>query len=367
VLAFRTAVIFDLDPARRPLSGICVVIPAFNEEKLVARCVSSVLAAGLAPSQVFVVDDCSTDGTRAALAAFPGITISGNVTRLGKSGGLERLLREERLLDRFEYIALLDADSHVVPGYFDAVLRVFDEGRNVALVCGAPRSERCNGVPAFRTLEYMLGARLYRDGQDAAGVITVAPGCAATYRSAILGQLDWNGGTLVEDMALTLQVHRKRLGSIRYAPDAIVFTQDPHRVRDYIGQITRWYSGTWQVMRVHRVPFGGQRIDAEFALLSLEAILYSVLILAAPICLCLWPRTALAWFLVDQLVMLGATAACATALRRADVLAWFPTFTVFRVINAVVLLRTFWSEVVTGRTLRTWFSVGRYDANEQVA
>jgi hypothetical protein len=66
-------------------------------------------------------------------------------------------------------------------------------------------------------------------------------------------------------------------------------------------------------------------------------------------------------------VMLGTAIACAAALRRSDVLMWFPVFSVFRFINAVVLLRTFWREVVRGRTLQTWFSVGRYDVNGQIA
>jgi len=360
-------VILNLDPARRRLARICVVIPAFNEEKLVARCVSSVLAAGLAPSQVFVVDDGSIDGTLAALRVFHGITVVSNPTRLGKSGGLERLLHQERLTDRFAFISVLDADSHVAPEYFEMVLRTFDESSDVVLVCGTPRSERCNGVTAFRTLEYMLGARLYRDGQDAIGAITVAPGCASTYRSDILGELDWNGGTLVEDMDLTLQVHRKRLGAIRYASDAIVFTQDPQRIRDYTGQITRWYSGTWQVMRLHRLPFGGQRIDVEFALLTLEGLLYSLVILAGPACAFFWPVAVLSWFLFDQLVMLVAAVACAATLRRSDVVMWFPVFSVLRFINALVLLQTFWREVVRGRTLQTWFSVGRYDVNGQTA
>jgi hypothetical protein len=118
---------------------------------------------------------------------------------------------------------------------------------------------------------------------------------------------------------------------------------------------------------VHRVPFGGQRIDLEFALLSLEGLLYSLLILAGPACAFVWPAAVLSWFLFDQLVMLLAAASCAVALRRADVLIWFPTFSLFRFINALVLLRTFWREVVSGQTLQTWFSVGRYDANGQLA
>ena len=58
-----------------------------NEEQFVSRCISSVLAAGLAPRQVFVIDDCSTDRTREVLATFDGVTVIGNPTRLGKVRG----------------------------------------------------------------------------------------------------------------------------------------------------------------------------------------------------------------------------------------------------------------------------------------
>jgi hypothetical protein len=65
--------------------------------------------------------------------------------------------------------------------------------------------------------------------------------------------------------------------------------------------------------------------------------------------------------------MLVAAVACAVALRRSDVVMWCPLFSVFRFINALVLLRTFWREVVRGHTLQTWFSVGRYDVNGHIA
>ena len=56
------------DPVAR--SGICVVIPARNEETLIGRCVASVLDAGLDAAHVYAIDDASTDRTGEVLSGF---------------------------------------------------------------------------------------------------------------------------------------------------------------------------------------------------------------------------------------------------------------------------------------------------------
>jgi biofilm PGA synthesis N-glycosyltransferase PgaC len=349
------------------LDSLCVVIPAYNEELLVGRCVSSVLAAGVSASQIYVIDDDSTDRTPAVLSEFAGINVLHNTQRLGKCRSLQRLAAHYFLQERYEFMALLDADSHVPASYFDAVLGKFTENPENVLVCGTPRAERHNWITAFRAAEYVLSAAVFRSGQSAMGTITVAPGCASTYRTSLLSHLDWGGGTLVEDMDLTVQVHRKRLGRVAFAPDAVALTQDPQTIRGYVGQITRWYSGTWQVMRLHRLPFGGQRIDAEFALLVGEGLLYSLLMLLLPVFIVLWPRVVMQWVVFDQCVAAVGAIYCARSLRRPDVLFWWPSFAVFRFLNAVIVVKTFWQEIVRGRSLGTWFSVDRYESTRSAA
>ena len=343
--------------------AICVVIPARNEETLIGRGVQSVLDAGIDAAHVYAVDDDSTDRTGEVLRSFPGVNVLRNDPRKGKAGSLRYAIEHFGLVERYAFVAILDADSHVTRDYFDAVLAAFRDDPEAVLVCGGPRGEVHNYLTAFRTLEYAFGLATYRRGQDVLGVITVAPGCASTYRTSILAELDWDGGTLVEDMDLTIQIHRKRLGRIRYAADALVHTQDPRRIREYVGQLTRWHSGTWQVMRRHRLPFGGQRLDGEVALLMGEGLVYSLLLLAMPVMAWMWPGVILRWFLLDQVVFAVAATACAWQLRRLDILMWLPVYAPLRLIGSAVFLRTFWLEVVRRRTLRTWFSVGRYDSN----
>ena len=338
-----------------------------NEETLIARCIGSVIEAGIPAERIFVVDDASTDRTPAVLAGIGGIHVLRNEQRRGKAGSVLRLIEHFGIVERFTYVSLLDADSHVSPGYFTAVSRAFDADPKAVLVCGGPRGMSYNHVTAFRTLEYFTSLLTYRKGQDRLGLITVAPGCASTYKTSIIDALDWHGGTLVEDMDLTIQIHRKRLGRVRFETDAIVHTQDPRRIGEYVGQLTRWYSGAWQVMRRHRMPFGGQAIDLEFLVLAGEGLFYSVLVLAAPVIAWFWPHAALRGLLFDQAVSALTALICAIHLRRFDIVVWFPTFVFLRVLGCAVWVRTFWLEIVRQRTLRTWFSVGRYDADARPA
>lgn len=347
-------------PRRTMHDKVCVVIPAFNEAVLIKRCIDSVIAAGVEARDIYVVDDASTDETRDIVWGFSGINMLTNTRKRGKMGGIADAITHFHLAERYEYFAILDADSHVAPDYFTEILVRFMEHPNAVLVCGTPQSERHNWLTAYRAYEYAVTLRLYRRGQHAMGVITVAPGCASVYRTRVLHQLQWDSQTLVEDMDLTVQIHRRNLGEVVYAPHAVAYTQDPRTLRDYVGQLTRWYRGTWQVMRLREVPFGGQRIDAEFALLLGEGVLFAAVTLCVPLLLWLWPAAVLRVLAFDQVVATLLAVWCAVTLRRVDVLKALPTFPFLRIVNSAILLRTFWSEVVRGEHTMEWFSVNRY-------
>jgi poly-beta-1,6-N-acetyl-D-glucosamine synthase len=340
----------------------CVVIPAFNESLLIRRCIESVVAAGVPASHIYVVDDASSDGTTAIVRSIGDINLLVNDARRGKSESISAAIARFQLIDRYQFLAVLDADSHVHASYFDEILVRFLEKSDTVLVCGAPRSERANWLTAYRAYEYALTLWVYREGQHALGVITVAPGCASVYRTRVLPLLDWDSRTLVEDMDLTVQIHRQQLGEIAFTPHAIAYTQDPRTLRDYVGQVTRWYRGMWQVMRLRRLPFGGQRIDAEFALLVGEALFFSCLTLAVPLLAMASPAAVGYWLMLDQALVFAIACIVTVALRRIDVLASCVAFPLLRVINCVVLLHTFWAEVVRRQRALDWFSVRRYTA-----
>src|SRR5690349_11342604 len=59
-------------PARTTMS---VIVCAYNEERTLAACLHSVLAQTRPPDEIIVVNNASTDRTRAVAAAIPGVVI----------------------------------------------------------------------------------------------------------------------------------------------------------------------------------------------------------------------------------------------------------------------------------------------------
>jgi glycosyltransferase involved in cell wall biosynthesis len=88
---------------------ISVVIPAYNAERFMPRCLAAVFAQTLKPHEVIVVDDGSTDGT-AQLAEKLGATVLRQANAgigAARNAGIRNASGE--------WIALLDADDTWVP------------------------------------------------------------------------------------------------------------------------------------------------------------------------------------------------------------------------------------------------------------
>ena len=90
---------------------IAVVIPTFNRAQLLLRCLRSVAAQTLAPAEVIVVDDGSTDATeRLVRQHFPTVRYLRQA-----AGGVSRARNHGVLAARSEWLAFLDSDDEWVP------------------------------------------------------------------------------------------------------------------------------------------------------------------------------------------------------------------------------------------------------------
>ena len=96
-----------MNPSRFPT--ISVIIPAYNAERFLPRCIASVRAQTLTPHEIIVVDDSSTDNT-AALAKQLGAHV---ITR--PNGGVAAARNTGIRNASGDWIALLDADDLWAP------------------------------------------------------------------------------------------------------------------------------------------------------------------------------------------------------------------------------------------------------------
>lgn len=343
---------------------LCVVIPALNEELLIGRCIESLLRCGFTPPDIYVVDDGSADNTALIAKGF-GVNVLRNETNQGKAKSIRRILDHFYLVQRYEYIAFLDADTHVGRGYLKAVINAFKKNPKAVVVSGQPKSNPHNWLTAYRAFSYFIAHCIYKPSQSIMSSILVAPGCTSVFKTSIISELDWNSDTVVDDMDITIQVHRKRLGRVIYNKQMMTFTQDPRLLSCYIGQMNRWYMGTWQVAKKHKMPLGFQMVDLEFAYLLGEGLLISAFTVLLPIWVILYPKMVL-MLLAWELLLIAVIAVISSVKeRRTDVLKYFPIFYFIKILDCVLLLRSFIYSFTSGLFLKKssdlWFRPRRYD------
>ena len=131
-------------------------------------------------------------------------------------------------------------------------------------------------------------------------------------------------------MDCTIQVHRKKLGKIIYQKRAVVSTQDPRTLRDYIKQMYRWHTGAWQVGLKYEMLTGLSKIDLEYKLLMGEGVIFATLFMLLPVWLVLYPRLALYGVGMDMLVLIFLSMICAICDRRIDVCLLSPLYPFLR-------------------------------------
>ncbi len=252
-------------PEPTPKQALAVVIPAYNEERVIGAALE-VLTKVVDPLHIYVVSDGSTDNTADVAAKYANVlVISKNV---GKARALRMAIDNFKLIDHYHYLLFSDADSRLAPGFLDAVGALIPQ--QPACIVGKVRSDRHGLISAYRAYEYAVGFGVTQRAQGIIGAITVAPGCASLYRSDILDQLDFSSRTLTEDFDLTLQIHLKKLGHIAYATEAEVYTQDPFTLKDYWNQVVRWNTGFWQNLFLHKLYLPKTKVSAEIWLMLLD-------------------------------------------------------------------------------------------------
>jgi glycosyltransferase involved in cell wall biosynthesis len=123
-----------------PSALVSVIIPTFNYGRFVTQAVDSVLAQGYRPLEVVVVDDGSTDDTRARLSRY------GPPVRYvyQSNAGPEAARNTGLSLARGKWVAFLDPDDYWLAGKLEAQVCWLQNQPDAVMVC----SRTCAEPPA---------------------------------------------------------------------------------------------------------------------------------------------------------------------------------------------------------------------------
>ncbi len=264
-----------IDPER----FVSVLIPAFNEARVIGESVRRVLVSEDVRIEVIVVDDGSTDGTSAIVRqAFPDDPRVRVLTL--ENGGKARALNEALRLARGDVIVALDADTQFEKTTIARLSRWFADPGVGAVAGNAKVGNRVNLVTRWQSVEYVTAQNLERRALTRCDAITVVPGAVGAWRRAAL---DAVGGyptdTLAEDQDLTIAIQRAGWG-IEYDVEAVAWTEAPETFRALARQRFRWAFGTLQCLWKHRGVFRA-RTPAGLAFVGLpQAWLFQIVFAA---------------------------------------------------------------------------------------
>lgn len=186
---------------------ISVIVPAYNEQDLLADCLDSLLAQTMSKEQynIIVIDNNSTDST-AKIAMEKGVVVEKELRK-----GYVHAIRKGIDVSQTEFIAFTDADCRVPPNWLAKILAHFSNSPSIVGVGGKLAFYDINPIVdrGFQLILYFNKA---------------LPGNNMAIRREALGQI---GGidpqvNLTADYWLTLKL--RKVGKLKVDKSLVVMT-----------------------------------------------------------------------------------------------------------------------------------------------
>ena len=231
---------------------VAVIVPAYNEEKVVVQTITSLLASDHPPNfEIVVVDDGSKDQTYTrvveAFADEPRVRVFTKA-----NGGKPAALNFGVSHTNAEIVVALDADTIFARDTISKLVRHFAKPKVGAVAGNAKVGNRINLLTRWQALEYITSQNLDRRAFNLLNCITVVPGAVGAWRrDLVVAAGGFADRTLAEDADLTMAV-RKQGYSIVYEDEAMALTEAPDTVRGFVKQRYRWMYGTLQAAWNHK-------------------------------------------------------------------------------------------------------------------
>jgi cellulose synthase/poly-beta-1,6-N-acetylglucosamine synthase-like glycosyltransferase/peptidoglycan/xylan/chitin deacetylase (PgdA/CDA1 family)/spore germination protein YaaH len=237
---------------------VAILIPAYNEEKVIERTIQGALDSDYPNLRVIVIDDGSKDRTlEVARRAFAAEETSGRVIILTKAnGGKAEALNYglEHIADAELFVGI-DADTIIAP---DAIARMVPHFLNpkVGAVAGnAKVGNRVNLWTRWQALEYITSQNFERRALNTMGAVSVVPGAIGAWRvDAVREAGGYHVDTVAEDADLTMALLRNGY-RVQYEDMALAFTEAPTSANALMRQRFRWSFGILQAVFKHRGVF----------------------------------------------------------------------------------------------------------------
>lgn len=301
---------------------ISVIVPAFNEEVTIVETVKSLLSLEYTNYEVIVVDDGSTDTTsKRLIETFRMVEVRRPIVRRvqcqpeecifesfaakvpltlirKKNGGKADSLNMGINAAKYPYFICMDADSVLQYDSLSKIASSVLEDENIVAVGGVVHPSNgvtlengrvkryrmpSNALAFMQVLEYsrsFLATRILLDKFNGSLIISGAFGLFK--KETVIAAGGYDPSTIGEDMELVVKLHEYCVNNnmpyrIRYAHDAVCWSQAPERLKDLCRQRKRWHIGLFQSMWIHRGMFANAKFGAVSFISYLYFLIYELL------------------------------------------------------------------------------------------
>lgn len=186
---------------------ISVIVPVYNVEEYLSRCVDSILAQTHSNLEVILVDDGAKDASGVICDGYAAKDPRVKVIHK-KNGGLSSARNRGLEAAGGEYIAFVDSDDWIEPDAYAHLLHIMDK-YDVKLVCGGRYD--VDGDTGEKTVGLCPAREEVISAEELAGRIFLWDGCDSSacdklYHRSLLENFRYPEGKVCEDVPVTYRI-----------------------------------------------------------------------------------------------------------------------------------------------------------------
>ncbi len=245
----------------KPINGfapfVSIIVPVFNEEKVVKQSINSLLELDYSNYEIIIVNDGSTDATTEAAEELVGFHDALNskvkVSLINRpNAGKAQALNAGIKYSKADIILCMDGDSQLSPDSLRLAVRHFVDPKIGAVAGNVKVLNRKKFFTDLQALEYIEGLNMARSAQSYVRLVNIIPGPIGLFRKqAILEAGFYSSDTFAEDADLTLKILAHGW-KIYYEPKSVSYTEAPEKLQQLLKQRYRWTRGIIQSIRKHK-------------------------------------------------------------------------------------------------------------------
>lgn len=225
---------------------VSIMIPAHNEEYVIANTVENILAIDYPHFEIIVIDDRSSDNTPNVIKELEAKydKVKALIRSYEAFPGKSAVLNDAMNLAKGDAILVFDADATVEPDFLNKLIPNL-EPADVGAVQARKviRNKDYNFLTRCQNNEYTLDTH-FQTGRDAVkGAVELRGNGELIKREALEDIGGWNNYTITDDLDMSTRLHIKGW-DIRFCPNACVYEEGIIYVFPLFRQRRRWLEGT---------------------------------------------------------------------------------------------------------------------------